>query len=251
MANQPGAHIATYRERPLRPVELLSLGLPGALGVLAPLGYGWYLRQAAQARYGPIAAQEWSRPWFLLALIGLGIFTWLVLYRISRSRGYISLYTGGIVHVFSRPRSLTWEQIAGVAAGPVQNVFLGFRGAQQFRASLLLESGEQLRLSSGIENLPELLTGIKAHLYPKRYTALEEAFEAGRWLNFGPIRIHQDALLIVDRKKPVSWSGVDRLEVKGGYLVVEFYDQPEWRMAVERIPNLEILIKLVQKGVHS
>ena len=47
----------------------------------------------------------------------------------------------------------------------------------------------------------------------------------------------------------IPWSGVRQITVRAGILIVELENQPDIRLPASQIPNLELLLQLIQQGV--
>jgi hypothetical protein len=266
MVTEIGPQIATYRYK--RGV-FFSLLLPGLLGVLAPLAYGIWRMDYAYAKHGPIAAASWSRPWFQLATLALVVFGILALYRLLLARRFVSVHKMGVrlrLNPF-QTRQMRWEQIAGISNTILQDHFLGVRLRTRQKALLFPGTGNALTLREDLENLPELISRLKASLYPRLLPGLKTSFEAGKWLYFGPIAINKQGMRIKRNRtrnwQPESnqpagnsqaiftWNRIEHLTVHSGELVVELRDQSPKRIQVSRIPNLELLLQIIQQGVKA
>ena len=266
MGSEIGPLIATYRRR--RGV-FFSLLLPGFLGVLAPLAYGTFLLNYAYAKHGPVAAASWSRPWFQLATLALVIFGILVTYRLLLARRFVSVYKMG-VRLRLNPlhtRQLRWDQITGISNTILQDHFFGIRLRTRQRAILYPNAGGPLTLGEDLENLPELVSRLKAGLYPRLLSGLTSDFESGKWLYFGPIAINKQGMRLrrnrsrnqqpqsersADKKGTfLTWDRIEHLTVHSGELVVELRDQSPNRIPVSRIPNLELLLQIIQQRVKA
>jgi len=261
-----GPLIATYRAR--RGI-FFSLLLPGFLGVLAPLAYGTFLLNYAYAKHGPIAAASWSRSWFQLAGLALIIFGILIIYRLLQTRRFVSVYKMG-VRLRLNPlhtRQLRWDQIAGISNTILQDHFFGIRLRTRQHAILFPNKGNPLTLGEELEKLPELISRLKASLYPRLLSGLMTDFATGKWLYFGPIAINKQGMRIrknrsrnwqpqsdrpADKKGTfLTWDRIEHLTVHSGELVVELRDQSPNCIPVSRIPNLELLLQIIQQRVKA
>ncbi len=258
----PGANLgpllARYPGRRLRKADIFTLFLPGVLAVLAPTLYGLWRYRYAYQNYGPVAAESWSWPWFLLASFALLIFTLLVAARLIAGRTVIAVHQYGLQLRLapSRPRRLRWSEIAGVSSQATREHFLGIPLRLHLRVTLHLCVGRPLRLPRDFPDLAELLTRIKAGLYPRLLPELQSTFDRGQWLHFGPVAVQQQALEIRGQRTP--WARVQGLAIRDGCLVVEFAQESPARGAkpirpkyipLESIPNPELLLQIVQTGV--
>jgi hypothetical protein len=247
--------VAVYRYRPFNRYDLFTLVIPGALSVLVPLFYGLDRANYAARNFGPVAVGSWSRPWYVLALLALLVFLSLAFYRLVQARHFVAVYKKGLQIQLGRARIYRWEEIAGVAFMTSKRHFLRLTLQTRYYAVLYPGAGRPVELPGGIQNIPELVSNIKAHLYPRLAPEMQTNFQAGKWLYFGPVGIQQTAIKLGRGSRPpqrsIPWSGVDRLSVKSGYLVVELKDGPRRRLPVSQIPNLEILLDIIQSGVSA
>lgn len=242
--------------------DLWSLALPGTLGVLAPLGYGLQRSDYAYAQYGPVAADFWGRPWFALAALAAIIFALLLLYRLLLRRTYVAIHQEGL-HLHLRPfhnRSIRFNQIAGIATAILQDRFLGLALHTAYQAVLYPNVGRPIRLNESLAELPELSACIKERLYAQLKPRLHANLAAGQWLYFGPLSIQAQGIRL-PRRWPrrsgptIPWKALERITVQSGYLMVELnHHARSGRLKpipVSHIPNLEILLDLLQQGVTA
>lgn len=248
-----GAQVSLYRGRAFPGLGRRVALVVGLLAVLAPLAYGLYRAQYASTYYGPVAARYWSRPWYLLAgCAAVLLMIWLLI-RLVRSRRYVAVHQNGLRMRLSRRQQYAWSSLAGVATGTVQVRFLGIPLSNRYRAELYPVVGKSVLLDDSLEKLPELLTQIKARLYPRLLKSMRQAFEEGERVYFGPLAIQQSELRL-EGKDPaplsIPWSQVRSVNVEAGMLVIDCENNRRIRMPVARVPNLELLLQIIQTGVN-
>jgi hypothetical protein len=247
--------IGRYRYRPLSWTGLAGYTTLGIAATLGPLAYGRMQAEQAVARYGPAITSRYLWPWYGLALFGLAVFTVLVLHRVWQTRRSVKVFTSGLRVDLSPARRLRWEQITGIAVGVRQRRIFGWPITTSYQARLYPTTGKSVRLGRGIENLPQLLTQIKAKLYPRLEKEHLARFAEGQWLPFGPLSVQAEALRWQTgrRTKPkiIRWEGVRQIDIRSGRLVVELHDHRPLRIPVERLPNIEILLQIVQIAVRQ
>jgi hypothetical protein len=250
---RPGELIASYRCRPLRWTEGLALLLLSGMAVGGPLLYGYYRAQYAFAYYGPVAASMWSRPWFFLAGFALVVSLILLIYRLVESRRHVNVHANGLLLALSRKQFVPWGSLSGVASGAVQARFFRIPLGTQYQATLYPSVGKPVSLESTLEHLPELLTQIKARLYPHLLPHLMQAFMEGKRIYFGKIGIDQNGLQIKNgnpTRHVLGWKQINRLQVDSGMLVIQPENGTVIRMPILEIPNLELLLQIIQTGVN-
>ena len=222
---------------------------PGVAAILAPLGYGLWRANYAYARYGPVAAEYWSRPWYYLALAAAAIFLLLGLTRLRLSLTEVKVYPGGlsIRTGFGRPGSYDWSDISGLTSSIVEESFFGLPVQNKYKTRLILHSGKSIPLPSKLNDLAELTSRLKASMYPRLLPKLQAEFHNGSWLFFGPLAIQAAGLRLDNRE--ISWQQVKYINVQAGRLVIEFNDRPTQKLPVERIPNLELVLQLIDQRI--
>jgi hypothetical protein len=251
--NSLGPQVAMYRGRPLGWREVVLILFPGLMGVLAPYSYAVWLYDTTLNQHGPAAAEQWSRPWFWLAWAALAVFVLLGLLRLLDLRRFAAVHQRGI---YLRPgilhtRRLQWKQISGIALSVTQDVFLRSRGQARLQAVIYPNQGDQIRLDERLQDLPELISRLKASLYPRLLPDMKASFQAGKWLYFGPLAVQEKALRLPHGN--FSWEQVEGLQVKAGYLAVSWKEGQgsagNIRIPLSKIPNLELLLQIIREGV--
>jgi len=244
-----GPLIAAYRYRPLRWREmLLYLGV-GLLAVGIPLTYGIIKYRDGYNNHGELAAITWSRPWFLVAVFALISCSLLLVHRLRLAGRYIAIHQKGLYLVVQQVFVLRWEEISGIATAAFQPSFFGIRRGIRYRATIFPNLGRTMVINGPYEKLPECITHLKARLYPLLTAELRPTFMDGKWVYFGPVAIQRDTLRL--QKKQIPWDEVSRVSVAKGNLVVELVDHSSKRIPVDQIPNIEILLQLIDQGVPS
>ncbi|MGW8249280.1 MAG: DUF6585 family protein [Anaerolineales bacterium] len=253
-AKSLGPQVAEYRSRPFSRRSYQAGLVIGALAILAPLAYGFYRAQYAASKYGPVAAQYWSRPWYLLAGAALAFFLVLLGLGLAGAQRYVGVYKNGLRLRLSRRKQYTWGELSGVATGAIQTNLLGIPLRTRYQAVLYPTVSSPVRLDNSLEGLPELLTRLKANLYPRLLPGMRKAFQDGKTVYFGPVAIQGDALLLEQKdgkNRQVSWSQVQSLSVQAGMLVIAIKGESSFRLPVARVPNLELLLQIIQSGVTA
>lgn len=271
-----GPLLAAYRAPPIKQRHLAVFALLGLLFVLAPLSFGLYRGYYGLTHYGPVAAVTWSRNWLLGSLVAFILLMLLGLHRLVASRRRIAVHAHGLelagfrrplfeLLPFTTPYTLMWSQIEGIAAQAFQDHFRGRPKPVRYRAVLFPRAGKPIRLH-GIDlqpdhpdsagELSELISRLKASLYPRLLPKLRAAFSAGEWLSFGPLAIQRQNIRFARAKnQPLAWNQVKSITVKSGCLVVELHKDslasPRHQYPVSQIPNLELLLQIIDQGVKS
>ncbi len=250
-----GTLIRVFRHRPLGWIEALSIMLPGGLAVLLPLFYGFGRARYAAGNFGPVAANHWSMPWYILAGVAFVVLLLAAIIRIRKSGRFVAVHANGLRLNLGKKQALRWEQIAGISTETVRYHFLVISSSPRMRGVIYPNTGKPIHLSNAIQDLPELLTMLKAKLYPRLLPNLQANLDNGQWLHFGRLAIQDKGIKLLNhmpkQDQPIPWSHVTHVDVNSGFLVVELSDRPQLKLPVSQIPNIELLIQLIQLGVNS
>ncbi|OGO26904.1 MAG: hypothetical protein A2W33_04725 [Chloroflexi bacterium RBG_16_52_11] len=247
--NTLGPRIAIYPYRPLRTQEYLLYVFLGIFAVGMPLVYGIIRFQYGYTKYGEIVAHLWGRPWFILAGFALITSLLLIVHRKRLASRFIALHENGLVLALSTKNAFRWEHLAGISASITRPGVVGWSPRQQYHATIYPNVGKAIQLNDDFIGFPECLTRIKAKLYPRIIPGLSANFQSGQWIYFGPVAIQVHKLKIQNNQ--YDWSQVETVRVESGYLVVEWINQNRQRIPIAKIPNIEILLHLINTGVTA
>jgi hypothetical protein len=244
-----GPLIALHRCPPLRWREAILWLVFCLFAILIPLLYGFTRYQIGYTKFGPAAATLWSRPWYLLSVIFLIVCGLLLFRRLRLIHRYVAVHQKGLNLALDQAIMYRWEQLAGISISIEQFQFLNLPFHPRYHAVLYPNIGKPIALYDTLQDYPELLTQIKAKLYPRLLPGLKASFEAGQWAYFGPVAINRETFKF--KQHPHPWSEIKRLTVERGVLVVELKNRGHLRLPVSQIPNLEILLQLIHLGVPT
>jgi hypothetical protein len=225
--------------------------IPAIAAVLTPLVYGWWQVNYAKANFGPAVVQRWSWPWFALATVALIPLLSLSLSRIRRAHRVIKVHQNGLQIRATQGKKwmFLWDEIEGIAATSWEDIFLGVRLRQRQQVILYPAIEKPIRLDPHLPQLDELATRIKAKIYPRLLPQLRAVFEAHRNLHFGEVRINTQGIKL--KEVDYAWVAVKRVNLQQGYLVVEFINHKAEKISVDKVPNIELLIQLLEEGVEA
>ena len=113
--------------------------------------------------------------------------------------------------------------------------------------TLQLKCGKSLKIDRHISGLDEIAARIKAKIYPKKLPELRTSLKTGKTLQFGPISLKSTGIGLRDEN--ILWNQVKRINLQAGFLVVELHVESSKKIAVDQVPNIELLIQLIQEGV--
>jgi hypothetical protein len=259
-----GPLIDSFSPPPLKRGRFLLLSGSGLALALLLLGYALHRLYFGYANYGPAAALSWSFPWFFAALLAAIAWLFLSARALIHSSRRISIHSLGlVVYFFHLSQVFPWEDISGISVDAASLPSKRYPHYIRYQSIITFSDGTFLRQqgsqngplrSADIQDLPALLSRLKAILYPRLLPRLSEQFQSGGWLDFGPLSIHTSGLRTGSPQQTIPWSQVSRLTVQSGRLVVELTGVPKpSRLAipVSRIPNLELLFQLIRQGATA
>jgi hypothetical protein len=163
----------------------------------------------------------------------------------QNSRRFVAIHENGLYLSLSNRQMLLWEQIAGISSVFVKYDFLGVNIQSRYLATLYPNIGSPISLDQTLANFPELLSRIKAKLYPRLFPSLQKNFQSGQWLYFGPISIHQRGIKINNNQH--DWMNISNIAIHSGILSIDMDEGRSYRVSIKDIPNFELLIDLINQ----
>lgn len=248
-----GAPIAVYSPRKRYWFEILTWPLPGFILaiVLIIIGLDWYYY--GYTGFGPIAAQIWSWDWLLWGMVIGGFTLVITAWQVYRSRINVYLYRDGITVQFplQKTQALLWNEINAISSASVHEKLWGHSLRIHHKLKIFTTQGKSYTFDDRIHNLPELTTRLKANLYPRKLSNLRSRFKDGHKLVFGPITIDTFSMKI--NQKNIPWNQVKKMTVNNGHLIIMMKQSgitkpKHLSMPVYQIPNLELLMQVLQQG---
>jgi hypothetical protein len=223
--------------------------LPGILGILALLGFGLWRAWYGYTRYGPAAGASWGRFWFLLAATALVPLTWFWWYRIRQTRRMVKVYQNGIriLEAGGGSRAFLWHHLAGIAIRKTRERFLWIPLREYIQVTLHPHIGQPVRIDPRTPDLADLSARIKGKIYPRLLKEFRTLRLAGKNLYFGPITMTPVGLTLSDQT--FNWNQIARMDVSNGKLTIQMKDGHRIKISVGEIPNVELLIQIIQEGV--
>jgi hypothetical protein len=246
-----GPIVAAYRGQPLTWRGLLTLIIPGSLMVLGLFLYGLWRARYAATHYGPAAAQTWGLGWYGLSAGALPLIGLLIFLRIRSSRRGVIVFKNGLGIQKTRKVKyvLPWGEISGITSEAVENRFLGIVFRNQTRLTIHPSIGKPIKIHHSLPKQDELSVRIKARLYPRLLPELRSYFKTGGNLYFGQVVINKQGIQLWGKKIP--WDQVTHINVCEGFLVVELKNQMVRKISIGQIPNIELLLQIIQEGVDA
>lgn len=251
-----GQSVAGYGPRKRQFREAWLWPLPGfILAILLIItGLDWFYY--GYTKYGPVAANSWSQNWLVAGILICVITLSLTSWQFYRSRVKINLCQYGI-SIKLPGRSMgnyRWEEISGIASATIQEKFLGHIIRTRHRCTIYFKQDTPIIFDDRVHKITELITRLKANIYPRLLPELRLQFKNGERLIFGPIGIHIDYMVL--SKKQIPWEQIGRITVSSGHLCIEIRNKPSdhtsiHRISIEKIPNLELFYQILQRSLNG
>ena len=246
-----GPKITTFRGRPIILRTWILLLIPGCLLIFASYFYGMLLAGDAYQNYGPVLAYIRSRSWFIFATLMLILLAAYFLYLLLLSALRFEVYKNGVRYrsLLLLSHTYSWSEISGISSSATKTTFFGKEIRTIPSGKIFFNNGKSIDLTNKIQNLPRLVSIVKSKIYPLIWPTLKSLLRSGGTAQFGRLQLTQENILIA--KKKIPWILVEGLSVDSGFLVVNLRDATNQFVPISKIPNLELLLKLVDWGVHT
>jgi hypothetical protein len=244
-----GPLLRTYRGHPIGWRNICVFYLPGILVGIALLIFSLYRYQFAYAHYGPVVAFSTCLPWFLISSLLCLFVVVAFAIRFQQTKSTISLHQYGVTLGISpyRKRRLPYQNIGGISTDFKQAGVLHSASSPHLQATLYPLKGNPIRLPTYLQDYPDMISHIKASLYPRLLPALIGSFQANQWVKFGSISIQKQGFRLDRRYTP--WKDIKQIQIQNGYLVVTLKDQKICSVPTRQIPNLELLLHIVHEVI--
>ncbi len=233
---------------------------------LASIFYGLFSIYTGYAQFNPFVPLDWLQTWIFIALLALAAICILLAYRLGRRQRFFAIHQDGLRWRFSgrQLHFLPWEKVSGVATAFTQHHFLSLPLHMHYRALLYPTHGDPIELDEYLQKIPELITRLKASLYPRLLPRLENRWAKGEWLSFGAVSIHPSGFRWIKKRisspfiypplpgdswRQAAWEHIQRLSIDSGFLVVESQNYGRQRIPISQIPNYELLFQMIQQGI--
>ncbi len=244
-----GSLVSLHQGPPVDRSYWMTAVIPGLGIILGTLGYGFWRAYYGYTQFGPVAAQVWSRPWFLAAALAAALLLLSFSIRQRAARKFVVVYKNGVRLQLqaNHARHFHWSQISGISIGTVRGHFLGLTTKIRYRLVIHPNVGRPVRIEGSLQNFAGLIDKIKEQFYPRRFSELQRPLRAGEWVYFGPLAVNQLALRV--QEQLIAWEKIKRIAVDAGVLTVELKARKPMRVPTAQIQNLELLLKLIEVGV--
>jgi hypothetical protein len=241
-----------YRGPQIRKYEIIILIFSFFVLSLIPFYIGLYKTLYGYAQFGPAAAGSWGVYWLYLSFIFFILILGFALYRLFLSKLCVSIHSSGIIitRALRKDRIVLWEQIAELY---VNQKRANSKGPTVHTDCLILTTDKRkfwLR-TSVLKNSLELITRIKSAVYIHLYPSIIENYRKGKVLIFGPIEIQLRYIKLnrfsyISKTSQIAWKDIDFVTIKSGYLQVVLQNHKIYQVRIAKIPNTELLLRLIQ-----
>jgi hypothetical protein len=254
--DQLGFLLAEFKKKPLKSTDQrLLIGIAG-LTILV-IFYSAIRYFYALTLYGSAAAIAWSRWSFGLAIFLIILFLAIfVLAKVNQKVVYLHRNGIALCQAGRKPRLFLWRQLAGISYLQEEITVLMLRGIR-LNAKLYPNQGKPISLSSYSpnEHLPELVTQIKARLYPILEPELKNMAIQGQTLYFGGLSISRTGIRI--NNQVFEWEKIGRINISDGVITLFPEETTQSRrntglkISLQKIYNPELLFILIDKLTNN
>jgi hypothetical protein len=246
-----GPQITKYRGLQFRKFEVIFTFISLVFFFAIPFLVGFYRILYGYTQYGLVAARTWGLSWLFLSIFFLIVIGIHFLNRLAVTKLSISIHRYGMtVHrPLWKDRIIRWDQVTDLYV--VQERFSSIQPSFLTHTVICTADNKRLTLrESEVQNLLHLVTQIKSSVYIHLKPRLQESYRIGNVVYFGPLEVHKKYLSLKLRFigfafKQVNWKDIEFVTIKSGHLLLKLHTHKQYRIRISRIPNLEILMFLI------
>ena len=241
--------LAEYRLQELGWRDFWRQFLPLILLVLTPLFYGLYRTLYGYSSFGPAAAANWGRTWFIISGILVIILLLYSLRRLRRSHTWIQIYPWGIQYhlPLRKKKHLKWEEITGISTYAINKSFTPLINRTKHYLVLYAGKSRPYRCPPKLTRQPGLQKVIKKQVYQVLQPRLSQAFKNGQIIPFGGLSISKKQLFVADKEIP--WEFLEGISLEKGNFLIKLTAGNTIAIPIRNLINLEILIQLIQTEI--
>ena len=243
------AHSGDYKFSSFILISLIGSGILFLIGLWR---YSW-----GYVYYGTIPAVNWSRIWFLIAVLIVLFLIIIVTTHVIKSRQFVKVYKNGLSYRLGliKIENIFWEEIHGISTKLSREHFLHRKLTTRKSAKVYFRNREKIKITDNLEKFEDLITLLKANIYPRIQPKMHKGIKANHWIKFGPVMVHLNAIKIRLRRFPyqivkLTWDQVKKIRIQSGQLILERKEKSQIKIFTSEIPNLEILLQLIKEDIQ-
>jgi hypothetical protein len=222
-----------------------------SMGAVLVFLYGVFETYLAYQQHGPAMIDDKLTVPLVIAIVMIvvGLLTgWGAYVNWARAA---AVYEGGIAYTDRRNLiAWRWQDIVSMKAAITRHYTNGIYTGTTHVYTLFNRQNQKLILSDPISKVEEVGKQIGSNIFPILYEKAADQFNAGQILPFGPVAISKQSLTY--NKKTFPWTDIKEISIRHGTLTVHKKEGGLFsgiRFAAASIPNLDVLLAIVQQVV--
>jgi hypothetical protein len=162
---------------------------------------------------------------------------------VVRYREGFAFHTGKDLHTWR------WEELASIQSDvSSQSTRNSSFTSHEYRLAKL--NGEHVILDDRLSKVGGLAEQIKPPVFAHLWPPLAQRYQAGEALTFGPVTVDRQHGPQLDGKS-FAWDAIQNVQVERGQLKVQLKDGQHHAVRVSKIPNIELLSRLIGVNLNS
>lgn len=241
--------LSEYRLQDLGWRAVFQVFLPLTLLVLSPLIYGLWRTLYGYSSFGPAAALQWGRTWFIISGILVIFLLLYTLRRLSRSHTWVRIYSWGIQYhrPLSRKKHLKWDEISGISTYSINKSFTPLVNNTKHYLVLYSRNSRPFVCHPGLTRRPGLVKVIKSQVYKILRPRLTQAFKEGKTLPFGGLSISKKKAILPAMEIP--WEFLAGVSIEKGNFLIKLTAGNTVEIPIRNLINLDILVQLIKTEI--
>jgi len=246
---QPTGVILRLQSKPHKTshIFLFTLSILSLFLGLAVLYFGITATINAIEKFGPAIFWNVGKGYILSAILSGLLFIILFVLSIPKQDLRIDVYEDRFVlYKGKQADQWYWPSIDKIKTKVARHRFLNKEVRRSYKVMISRNDDMQLKLNDSLENIDNFIQILRDRTYSNLLKRAQYAFNAGEYINFGHLRIHQQQGLLIGRKR-ISWEHIERIDIKKGLITFKLRKQKHaYRLPLHQLENIDILLTLIE-----
>jgi len=216
-----------------------------ALGVLVYWLYQQFLPRIEE--FGPAIIWINGKVFLILLPIALILLLWLFFSSFPVKKQSVKISSEGFyLQHGKKEKFYEWEDLESITLDYSQGSFLGIKGQVHKNLILRMHNGTIIKLDERFDEFEGLVREMREQAFPYLYGRAKISLNKTGTADFGVIKLLNEGILEFE-SKAIPLKEITSVKLENGWLKWTHKNNLRYKQRVERIENLDVLIKLIEE----